>query len=421
MDPTNARASNIRKLQPKERQNKKKANDMVLVKEEDHDDIETGLSSGRLSDREPTEVSNDVTIKPKNEKQKSERSTSLDATVFSAESSEASGATDNHTYGGSTLSQDDKKSPLHTIIQSPTASETHHDDILSTEQAELHRISDIDAYEGSTLEDKVDTFIRSHPVVMINRTWCLFSVDAINFLVVQLNVPVHSIEVDVHPQGKEILKYVSEKRNYHTTPFIFIQGEFLGGFSEVNALYAQGKLQEDYLKDLSQADRCEAFIANSNYAMTTYFWFPDKVDGNIVRLTGVLTFFASALCATLVHWEQFFWAKYVAYAIAIDFVLRLLGGAKFSVFGRFAMLLALPLEPIPRMGRPKQFATCCGIIFSGLGSLAFLIPFPYHDIVGSAFMGGLAVAAGMEGFLDFCVGCVMFRIGVKLGIFRGTS
>mmetsp|Transcript_42737 Transcript_42737/g.103372 ORF Transcript_42737/g.103372 Transcript_42737/m.103372 type:complete len:375 (+) Transcript_42737:126-1250(+) len=295
------------------------------------------------------------------------------------------------------------------------------DRVEEAEKAEVHVVTDIDAYEGSTLGEKIDTLIASHPVVMINRTWCLFSVDAINFLVVQLNVPVHSIEVDVHPQGKEILKYVSEKRNYHTTPFIFIQGEFLGGFSEVNALYAQGKLQEDYLKDLSQADRCEAFIANSNYAMTTYFWFPDKVDGNIVRLTGVLTFFASALCATLVHWEQFFWAKYVAYAIAIDFVLRLLGGAKFSVFGRFAMLLALPLEPIPRMGRPKQFATCCGIIFSGLGSLAFLIPFPYHDIVGSAFMGGLAVAAGMEGFLDFCVGCVMFRIGVKLGIFRGTS
>ncbi|KAL3944922.1 MAG: hypothetical protein SGBAC_001013 [Bacillariaceae sp.] len=289
------------------------------------------------------------------------------------------------------------------------------------EKAVVHVVTDIDSYNGSTLGEKIDTLIASHAVVMINRTWCLFSVDAINFLVLQLNVPVHSIEVDVHPQGKEILQYVKEKTNYHTTPYIFIQGEFLGGFSEVNALYAQGKLQEDYLKDLSQADRCEAFIANSNYEMSTYFWFPDKVDGNVVRLTGVLTFFVSALCAILVHWEQFFWARYMAYAIAVDFVLRLLGGAKFSVFGRFAMLLALPLDPIPRMGRPKQFATCCGIMFSALGSLGFLMQFPYHDIVGSAFMGGLAVATGMEGFLDFCVGCLVFRIGVKLGIFRGTS
>mmetsp|Transcript_45721 Transcript_45721/g.110786 ORF Transcript_45721/g.110786 Transcript_45721/m.110786 type:complete len:421 (+) Transcript_45721:47-1309(+) len=418
MDPTNARASNIRKLQPKERQNKKKANDMVLVKEEDHDDIETGLSSGRLSDREPTEVSNDVTIKPKNEKQKSERSTSLDATVFSAESSEASGATDNHTYGGSTLSQDDKKSPLHTIIQSPTASETHHDDILSTEQAELHRISDIDAYEGSTLEDKVDTFIRSHPVVMINRTWCLFSVDAQNFLLQQIQVPVHSIEVDVHPKGKEILKYVKKKTKHYTTPAIFIRGEFLGGFKEINILYAEGKLQKYYLKDLSQVkdDQRDAIILSK---ATPYFWFPEKVDGNVVRITGAMTSFASGICAFLVHY--LFWARYIGYALAIDFVLRLLGGAKFSLFGRIAMLTAVHLEPMPRMGRPKQFATCCGVMFSGLGSLAFLVPFPYHDVVGSVLMSILCVASGMEGFLDFCVGCVFFRLGVIFGIFRGTS
>ena len=85
------------------------------------------------------------------------------------------------------------------------------------------------------------------------------------------------------------------------------------------------------------------------------------------------------------------------------------------------MFAAYYLEPIPRMGRPKQFATCCGIAFSGLASLAFLLPFPGHDVVGSAFMTALAVATGMEGFLDFCVGCLVFRLGVKFGIFRGTS
>lgn len=286
-------------------------------------------------------------------------------------------------------------------------------------KAEVHVVTDLQPYEGISLGEKIDSLIAAHPVVMFNRTWCLFSVDAINFLVLQLNVPVHSIEIDVHPLGKEILKYISTKHNYHTTPFIFIQGEFLGGFSEVNALYAQGKLQEDYLVGLSQADRCEAFIQNGAYQMSTYFWFPEKVDANVVRLTGVLTFFASAVCAIMVHWEEFYWARYLAYAIALDFCLRLLGGARVSVFGRVAMLLALPMEPIPRMGKPKQFATCCGILFSGLGALFFLLPFPGHDIVGSAFMGGLAVATGMEGFLDFCVGCLFFRIGVNLGIFQG--
>lgn len=287
--------------------------------------------------------------------------------------------------------------------------------------AEVSVITEIDAYAGSTLEEKIEAMIASHPVVMFNRTWCLFSVDAINFLVKQLNVPVHSVEVDVHSQGKEILKYVTEKTKHNTTPFIFIRGEFLGGFSEVNALYARGTLQKQYLKGLSQADQCEAFISNSKYQMSTYFWFPDKVDANVVRFTGCLTFFASALSAVLVHFEEFFWARYVAYVVAIDFLLRLLGGARVSVFGRIAMFAAYPFDPVPRMGKPKQFATCLGFLFSALASVAFLAPFPYNDYVGSGFMAALALATGMEGFADFCVGCLIFKICVKLGLFKGTS
>ena len=73
-----------------------------------------------------------------------------------------------------------------------------------------------------------------------------------------------------------------------------------------------------------------------------------------------------------------------------------------------------------RHGRPKQFATVCGIIFSGFGSLCFLLASLLNvDIIlyiGIGFMGGLAVATGMEGFLDFCVGCVIFKYGILLGI-----
>ncbi|CAJ1952182.1 unnamed protein product [Cylindrotheca closterium] len=300
-----------------------------------------------------------------------------------------------------------------------THSETHQDDHISTRKSKLHKIADINTYKGSTLEEKLDTLIQSHPVVMINRTWCLFSVDAQNFLIQQMNASVHSIEVDLHPQGKKISKYMKEKTKHYTTPCIFIKGEFLGGFKEVNALYAEGKLQKLFPEDLSQDNQCETFFSGAQYKTEPYFWFPEKVDGNVVRITGVVTCFASVICAFLV--QYLFWARYIAYAIAIDFVLRLLGGAKFSLIGRISILSAFYLEPIPRMGRPKQFAACCGILFSGLGSLAFLLPFPHHDVVGSVLMSVLAVATGMEGFLDFCVCCLLFRMGVLFGIFQGTS
>jgi glutaredoxin len=301
--------------------------------------------------------------------------------------------------------------PTHSDGSEPCTQKTN-------DEAKVTVISDLDVYEGDNLEEKIESLIESHPVVMFNRTWCLFSVDAQNFLVGQLNVPVHSVEIDTHPQGKEIMKCVSNLTNHETTPIIFIRGDFLGGFEEVNSLYSQGKLQEEYLQGLSQADKCEAFLVKKNLQATPYFWFPEKVDGNVVRISGVLTFFVSALSAILVHWELFFWSRYLAYGIAIDFILRLLGGAPFSLIGRIAMLITRPLDPNPRMGRPKQFATMLGVVFSTLGSIFYLVTFPYSDIVGSVFMGGLAYATFLEGFLDFCIGCTMFQLGVKMKLFQ---
>ena len=77
-------------------------------------------------------------------------------------------------------------------------------------------VTDLETYEGKTLEEKLDTFVAAHPVVMINRSWCLFSVDAIAFLTKQLGVSIHSLEIDVHPQGKDIIKYLGNKLNHKT-------------------------------------------------------------------------------------------------------------------------------------------------------------------------------------------------------------
>ena len=283
-------------------------------------------------------------------------------------------------------------------------------------QAKVNVVRDLTRYDGNTLEEQIDSLIKKEPVVMFNRTWCLFSVDAQNFLVMQMNVSVHSVEVDKHSQGKAIMDYVKAKTGYNTTPVIFIKGEFLGGFEQVNQLYSQGRLEEEYLKGLSHADRCEAFLEAKHLSSQPIFWFPSKVNAYVVRWTGVLTSLVAAASCILVQWPGFEWGKYLAYILCVDFVSRILAGANFSIFGRIAMVLAYPLEPKIRVGRPKQFASFCGFIFSFLGSLFFLLGFASSDIVGSIFMGGLTLACGMEGFLDFCLGCVFFRIGIQLGL-----
>jgi glutaredoxin 3 len=282
-------------------------------------------------------------------------------------------------------------------------------------EANVNVVNDLSRFEGLVLEDKVDSLIDAYPVVMFSRTWCLFCVDAQDFLVRQVGVPVHSVEVDKHPQGKDILKYVYEKTNHKSTPVIFIGGEFLGGFSEVNKLYAEGKLEEEYLRGLSQADRCQAFMEKSKLKLKPYFWFPEKVDGNVVRITGVVSCFVSALTAALVHSDPSF-GRYIAYAIAIDYLLRLIGGARFSPLSWIGLLISMPFDPNPRLGRPKQFATFLGTTLAILASVFYAVDFANSDIVGSVLLGCLSVATFMEGFLDYCVGCTIFRWGVNMGL-----
>jgi len=76
-------------------------------------------------------------------------------------------------------------------------------------------VTDLGSYEGLSVGEKVDDFIKKNEVVMINRSWCLFSIDAQDFLV-QMGVNVHSIETDQHPQGAAILKYISTKYKHKT-------------------------------------------------------------------------------------------------------------------------------------------------------------------------------------------------------------
>jgi glutaredoxin len=281
-------------------------------------------------------------------------------------------------------------------------------------EASAFIVTDLGVYKGETLAEQVESFIHMHPVVMFNRTWCLFSVDAMDFMVKQLQVSVHSLEVDIHPKGKEIIKYISQKTGQNTTPAIFIRGEFLGGFEEVNSLYATGALQRDYLGELSQADKCEEFINKAKLTTKPLFWFPEQVDAHVIRIGGLLICGTSLATSLLVYWYS--WGAYLSYGLAIDFLLRVLAGSFLSPLGRIAWLLAKLVGSKPRAGRPKQFAALCGLFFSTLASILYAIPVFGTNIAGSIVLALLACAAGMEGFLDFCVGCVVFKWGVKLGL-----
>ena len=178
-------------------------------------------------------------------------------------------------------------------------------------------------------------------------------------------------------------------------------------------LFLTGELEDRYFAEQPLPEGPKDVVSTTQ----PLFWFPAQVDGVVIRLTGVMTCLASVASILL----YFFWyelvGKCIAYYLLLDFVLRFLGGSRFSPIGRVAMVLATSAKKQPRVGRPKQFASVCGISFSLLGSVFYAMPVPYSDYIGAAFIGMLGMATGMEGFLDFCLGCVFFRIFVHLGLF----
>jgi glutaredoxin len=293
--------------------------------------------------------------------------------------------------------------------------DVHNDRVGDNGPANVTVVVDLSGYRGETLQEKIDDFIQVHPVAMFNRTWCLFSVDAQDFLIHDMHVSVHSIEVDIHPQGKEILKYIWKKTGHETTPVIFIRGEFLGGFDHVNALYSEGVLEREYLNGLSHADQCQEIILKSNLRTDPIFWYPSMVDANAGKITSIMTSFVCIIA--LIATTLFSWGPYVTYGITVELFLRVLTGPTLSILCRIARVLALPMgNTTPRAGRPKQFATMFGLLVSILASISYLIPFVGHTMVGSVFVGLLAIALEIDGIFDYCLGCTIFKWGVKLGI-----
>jgi glutaredoxin 3 len=268
-------------------------------------------------------------------------------------------------------------------------------------------------YPAETLEQSIDLMIHTSKVVIFEKSWCLFSMDAKDFLLQQLGVSFVSIPIDETKDGDRIAHYIKTETGHKTFPAIFVKGDFLGGFEDVNAMYSTGQLEAEYFKRVTQADRCEMEARAIKSGKKPYFWFPEKVNAYSVRVTGVLTCFA-ALTACIGFSTT--WGPLIAAGILLDFTLRIIAGPRLSLINKVACFLTKAWEPKLRLGRPKQFAACCGFLFAFLSTVCFCIPFPAHEYLGAVFILGLAIATGMEGFFDFCLGCVFFKVGMQLGI-----
>ena len=139
------------------------------------------------------------------------------------------------------------------------------------------------------------------------------------------------------------------------------------------------------------------------------FGFPNPVNERSARwvATGVVL---QAVLFLIVR------QGWVLIPLTYGFTARVLTGPKLSPLGQLATRVLTPaMKGEGRLvpGPPKRFAQGIGLVFSLGASIAWLSG---ADVVAIVLIAALTVAASLEAFAGFCLGCTIFGQLMRLGV-----
>ncbi|MFM8303147.1 MAG: DUF4395 domain-containing protein [Actinomycetota bacterium] len=138
--------------------------------------------------------------------------------------------------------------------------------------------------------------------------------------------------------------------------------------------------------------------------------FPDPVNEVAARLVagGVVTL----AVVTLV-----FRVEWMLWVLAYGFVARVLTGPTLSPLGQLVtrvIVPRLPIAPRPVPGPPKRFAQGIGATFT---VSALVLAYGFGRTTATyVLIAALTVAASLEAFLGFCLGCKVFAVLMRFGL-----
>ena len=213
------------------------------------------------------------------------------------------------------------------------------------------------------------------------------------------------LEVDKSPNCKAIQVYLKHKTGISTVPNLFVGGESVGGCMDMKLKEQSGEFRIKLAPYLGKAT-----TKRTNSTRLGLLWFPEVVNGHVARLTSLLSAIYCILCIGFYTRPPTKWA---VLALAIDYLMRLIYGASYSVIGAVAAMMLANVPPKFACGPPKQFAALCGLFFSTFAAGLYI---GNRENGGAVLLGLLTGAALLEGLLDFCLGCWMFGMAIGMGI-----
>jgi hypothetical protein len=136
--------------------------------------------------------------------------------------------------------------------------------------------------------------------------------------------------------------------------------------------------------------------------------YPPTIDENIFRpiATTVFTVALITLLKTDLNW--------LVIPLFIDFVLRYLH-PKFSPLVWITKLISkdiLHIETLPYYSPPKRFAVLIGAVITGFMTLSYMYQLHQLQMILTVI---LLIAANLQGFFGYCIGCKIHEFMVKVG------
>ncbi len=138
------------------------------------------------------------------------------------------------------------------------------------------------------------------------------------------------------------------------------------------------------------------------------FAFPNPVNDHAARFTaGIVVVLALVALVGQLPW--------LVGVIAVGFVLRLAFGPRISPAALLSVKVLAPLAGEPKLvpGPPKRFAQGIGAVLS---ATAFILLVSGGSLPGWTLMVLLVVAASLEAFIGFCLGCAIFGFLMRRGV-----
>lgn len=140
-----------------------------------------------------------------------------------------------------------------------------------------------------------------------------------------------------------------------------------------------------------------------------FFSFPNPVNELSARLVATGVVLQSIAYLVIREW-------WVLVPLAFGFVARVTSGPRVSPLGLLVTRVIVPRldrEPTWVPGPPKRFAQGIGATFS---VTALVLESVGADTAAVVVIAMLLVAASLEAFVGFCLGCVMFSGLIRIGI-----